>query len=308
MSAGGKPELLPAMLTPFDEAGRPDARRLRAYVDFLVERGADGLFALGTNGLFPLLETAEREALARAVVEAAAGRVPVVVHAGALTTAEAVRLACSAREAGASAVAAVTPYYYPCDEEALRDHFLAIGEAAGELPLYVYNIPSHARNEVTPALLRRLAAELPNLAGVKDSSRDFAHVQATLAAAAEVGRPLAVYVGTESHLLPALSLGATGAVSGVANVFPEALCAVLEAWRGGGPVEAAEAQRRLDRLRALLGEGPAVAPHYAALRLRGLDLGEPRRPLRPLTAGEAARLEARLREEGWLGGRTVVRA
>ncbi|MBX5465765.1 MAG: dihydrodipicolinate synthase family protein [Clostridia bacterium] len=303
MTGNGKaPELLPAMLTPFDAAGRPQTGRLRAYVDRLLEGGADGLFVSGSNGLFPLLEPGEREELARAVVEAAAGRVPVVVHAGAATTAEAVRLARAARAAGASAVAAVTPYYYPYDEEALRDHFLAVGEAADGLPFYVYNIPSHARNEVTPALLRRLVGELPNLAGVKDSSRDFAHVQAMLAAVSEASRPLALYVGTESHLLPALALGATGAVSGVANVFPEALRRVLDAWHAGRPVEAAEAQRRLDRLRVLLGEGPAVSTHYAALRLRGLDLGEPRRPLRPLAADEGRRLEDRLRAEGWLEG------
>ncbi|MDI3316241.1 MAG: dihydrodipicolinate synthase family protein [Bacillota bacterium] len=299
MSAAGKAELLPAMLTPFDEEGRVETRLLREYVDFLVGRGADGLFALGSNGLFPLLKAEERERAVAAVVEAA-GQIPVVAHVGAATTEEAVRLARAARRAGAAAVAAVTPYYYPYDEEALRDHFLAVSEAAGDLPVYLYTIPTHARNEVTPALLRRLAAELPNLAGVKDSSRDFAHVQATLSAAAEVGRPLAVFVGTESHLLAALTLGATGAVSGVANVFPEALRAVERAWHQGSPVEAVEAQRRLDRLRAILGEGPAISPHYAALRWRGLDLGRPPRPIRPLGSAEEARLRARLREEGWL--------
>ena len=102
---------------------------------------------------------------------AIAGRVPVAIHVGALATADAATLAAHAAAVGADAIASVPPFYYPYDDDELAAYYRAVAAAAPELPLYLYNLPSYCRNHVTPDLARRLRAELPTLAGVKESSR-----------------------------------------------------------------------------------------------------------------------------------------
>ncbi len=106
-----------AMVTPFTDDGRPSPRpRLRAYCDFLIDRGVSGLFAFGTTGEWPLLAESERTSGARIIVQQARGRVPVIAHVGAHDTAQVIRLAVGAREAGVDAVSLVSPPFFPLDD------------------------------------------------------------------------------------------------------------------------------------------------------------------------------------------------
>ena len=111
------------LLTPFDEQGKVHTTATRQLIEFLIERGIHGLFPGGTTGEGPLLTIQERRQLAETVVEAVDGRVPVIVHTGAITTAETLQLTQHAQAIGAQAAAMIPPYYYHHSDEALFRHF-----------------------------------------------------------------------------------------------------------------------------------------------------------------------------------------
>src|SRR5919202_653682 len=172
--------VVPPLVTPFaDEAAeRLDHGALAALCDFLIDAGVHGLYPCGTTGENALLTTAERTAVAETVVRAARGRVPVFVHVGAAGTAETVELARHAQEIGADGVGAITPYYYAYTDDDLRRHYVAAAEAAAPLPFYLYNLPSNARNRVSPSLAAELFRDVPNVVGIKDSSGDLEALRA----------------------------------------------------------------------------------------------------------------------------------
>lgn len=290
--------IFPAMFTPFTADGsRVDEAALRAHVDWLIDRGVHGLFVCGTNGEGPLLSTAEHSQVARAAAEQAHGRVPVLVQCGAMTTDGAVELLLNARAAGADGAAVVTPWYFAYDDESLYQHFRAVAAAAPEFPIFIYNIPANARNEVKPSLAARLTEAAPNIIGVKDSSKDLDKTDAFIAA---LGPSRPVFVGTDSQVLPALSMGAAGGVAGVANVFPEPMVGIYDAYQAGELGEARRLQYLVTSIRSVM-KGPGGMMLYKkALELRGVKAGGPRRPNRPVTPEEEARLRDGLTKLGVL--------
>lgn len=288
--------VIPAVLTPFDAQGEVSAPRLHAYVQWLISHGVHGLFPCGTNGEGPSMTLAQRRLVLETVLSAAAGRVPVVPMTGCISTAESIALTRHAREAGAAGAAVVTPWYFPLDDAALFAHFAAVAEAVPGFDLYLYNIPGNAKNAITPDLAARLVAAYPQFQGVKDSSKSFETLQAFIAALP--GRT--VIVGTDAMLCDALQVGAAGVVSAVANVFPEAMVAIYDAWQTGNLEAARQGQVRANDLRDALKIGPYIHPYKLALRLRGIDLGGMRPPLRHCTAEEAQRSQAALAALGVL--------
>jgi 4-hydroxy-tetrahydrodipicolinate synthase len=159
-----------AMVTPFtDDGAAVSEARLRAYCDFLIERGIRGLFVFGTTGEWTLLAEAERTDGARILAQQARKRVPVIVHAGAHATAQAVRLAMGAREAGADAVSLISPPFFPLDDDALFNHFTTVARAVTGFPVFLYNIPKFAGNDLSPALILRVAKQADNVIGLKYS-------------------------------------------------------------------------------------------------------------------------------------------
>lgn len=290
--------ILPAVLTPFTADGSAvDLEAFRRLVEWLIQKGVHGLFVCGTNGEGPLLTNAERRQVTEAAVTQAAGRVPVLAQTGALTTREAVELTRHAQEAGADGAAVVTPWYFAWDDAALFEHYSTVAAAVPDFPIYLYNIPGNTRNEIKPALAARLARAHANIAGVKDSSKDLNRTEEFIAALSPEHR---VFVGTDSLIVPALSIGAAGGVAGVGNVFPEVMVRMYESYLAGDQEEARRLQFLTARLRDAM-KGPAgVMLYKRILEVRGLPMGGPRRPARPVTADEEARAVGALQELGVL--------
>ncbi|MDK2925377.1 MAG: hypothetical protein PWQ41_1151 [Bacillota bacterium] len=285
--------IIVAMLTPYKEGGEVNVPALKEYVDFLISRGVHGLFPTGTNGEGPALTLEERKLVIKTVVEQAAGRVPVIAHTGAITTAETIELTRYARAAGAQAAAVVSPYYFPHDEPALEAHFIAVAEAVPDFPLYLYNIPGNAKNDLKPAFVARLRQRAQNIVGIKDSSKDLTRLEEYIAA---LGPNFTTIVGTDTLILPALVMGAQGVVSAVANVFPEPCVALYRAWEEGSLDEARTLQYHINRIRTVLKAGPYITPYRAALSMRGLPFAGVRPPFRALSASEEENLKKNLRE------------
>jgi dihydrodipicolinate synthase/N-acetylneuraminate lyase len=269
--------VLAAAVTPLqDEGAALDEEAFGAYADFLVAGGLDGILALGTTGEGILLTVEERRSVARLFLDAIAGRIQVAVHCGAQTTADTVRLAQDAAEAGAAAVAVIGPPYYPFDDESLVRHFVAAAAACAPLPFYLYEFRVRTGYSLSVSAIGRIRDEAPNLAGLKVSNSAFEDVQPFLI------EGLDLFVGSEPLILDGLDGGAAGAVSGLAAVFPEAVARLVRERSGD-----------VGELRSGLERFPFQAAVKHALGQRGVPVRDDvRAPLRPLSAEERAELDA----------------
>ena len=272
---------LAASVTPLRASGSAlDDDAFGPLVDFFVEAGLDGILALGTAGEGVLLEERERRLVADLFLQAADNRLQVAVQCGAQTTAETVALSAHAAEVGADAVVVIGPPYFPLDERAQYAHFLAAALACAPLPFYVYEFESTSGYAVVPAVLERLRAEAPNLAGLKVSDTPFERFSRYLLP------NLDIFVGPEALIHEGLAAGAVGAVSALASAFPRDVAAVIRE-------PTAEGAARLAELRAFVERFPRQAALKHLLGRQGLPVREDvRAPLRGLTVEEREELDA----------------
>lgn len=269
----------PAMATPLLADGTTvDTAVIPQLVNFLLGAGVAGLFAGGTTGEGILLAAAERRQLHEATVRAADGRVPVIVHVGANQMGTAVALARHAAEIGADAMAAVTPWFYGMPDEALAEYYHIIAQAAPQTPLLLYDIPHMAGNGISPALLARLAAELPTFAGMKCSRPDAQMIRQLLDTMPDDGIFLA---GNEAIALGSLAMGADGLITGLSTAVPEPFVALLRAFAGGNLAEAQHWHKIINQMLAVLPAGRRIGAIKQILAERGIAVGTavPPRPM-----------------------------
>lgn len=283
--------ILPPTITAFDDDESVNYEATVAHAQFVVERGCHGVVPLGTNGEFPLLTGTERENVIEAVVDAI-DSVPVVPGVGAPSTRETVSLATHAESVGADGVMVVTPYYYPLDGQAVLDHYRTVTDAV-DIPVYVYHVPSKAGNRLSLETVAKLA-ELDGIAGLKDSSKDVPWLGQVI----DSHPGLTVLAGSDSLVSPGLDLGCRGAVSAVANVFPELVVELYEAHANGSRRDARDRQSRIYRVRRALKQGPYMAGVKTALSLRDVEftVGPLRSPLRRMDETERRALRTELQE------------
>jgi len=249
------PELtfVAALFTPFDENGRVDHEALRGHVRFLFDQGMDAVMPCGTTGEGALLEEEEAAGIVEATVEAADGRM-VIAHVGRPGTDSTIRLGRRAMEAGATAISAVVPYYYPLTPEQTLRHYRSLLDALPDIPLFAYTIPERTGNSLERETLEALAED--GLAGLKDSTKSFDLHLEYLAAAK--GHDLQVMMGSDAMLLDALRAGAAGSVSALANLRPDLLIRLKRGFLEGRGDENERVQREIAVLRSSLSEGPAL--------------------------------------------------
>jgi 4-hydroxy-tetrahydrodipicolinate synthase len=295
-AAEARPRLagvIAAMLTPMADGGaRLDPEAAGRLAEWLVDTGVHGLYIAGTTGEGLYLSADEHQELVRAVVKAARD-VPVVAHVGALTTAQAVVLARQAVRADATAVATIPPPYYSLNREELFAHFSAIAAAAEPLPLYLYNIPSHARNELPPTFVAACGRALPNVRGIKDSSGAPGRIPELVKT---LGPGFDVVCGNDDKILHAFQVGAAGIVASGASVFPELYLGLHAAWKGGRLADAQAAQARIVAMQHALGNGARLGWYKYVLALRGVPVGGVRPPLMDASPVEQEGIRRRLRE------------
>ncbi|WP_374689139.1 dihydrodipicolinate synthase family protein [Promineifilum sp.] len=267
--AGG---VSPAMATPLvPETYTVNPAGVLPLADFLIDAGVKGLFVGGTTGEGTQLDADQRQALHEAAVAAAAGRVPVLLHVGAQRTDVAVALARHAATLQPAAIVAMTPTFYTLSDDALARYYHTIAEAAPDIPLFLYDIPQFAVNGIGPALLARLARELPSLAGMKTSRVDIQFVRQLIDA---MPRDRILLAGNESAALGSLALGADGLISGLSTAIPEPFVALTRAAAAGRLAEARDWQRCINQLLALLA-GARLGGIKAILNQRDIEVGPP---------------------------------
>ena len=269
--------LLAAAVTPLRDGGNAlDEGAIAPLVAFLEQGGVNGVFCCGTTGEGVLLTHDERVRAAAAFRAACTGTL--IVHCGAQTTADTAALAAGAAELGADGVAVIAPPYYPLSEDDLVDHFAAAARACDPVPFYLYAFTARSGYPLTAEVIRRVAEQAGNVAGLKVSESPYDAVAPYLALG------LRTYVGQEPLLPRALADGAYGSVSGIASAFPEEVRRVVDE-----PDEAGAG--RLTALRDALGTTTFIPALKWVLRHRGVPLQpDVRAPLRPVSDELAARL------------------
>jgi 4-hydroxy-tetrahydrodipicolinate synthase len=285
--------IIPPAVTPMTVDEEIDLPRLRATLDRLLAARVHGLFVLGTTGEFYALDPAEKQTIIAETVALAAKRVPVIAGTGAVTTRESVRLTKLAEREGADAVAVITPFFLNPTQPELFDHYRRIAEST-RLPVLLYSNPRMTGGvRLEPETVIRLS-EVPNIAGLKDSTGDFAALIEIIRGAKS---GFVVFQGWDTLIEPALANGAVGAVPSMSNIVPELAVSIYENHRRGDQAAAQAAQARFSKLRlAMVGTAPGAVK--VAMGLAGVPVGPSRSPIGPPTAEQKRAMQAVLKEIG----------
>jgi len=289
----GRPfgRVLTAMVTPFDADGRLDLAKAEELASHLVELGNDGLVVNGTTGEGPTTSDEEKSELIRAVVGAVGDRATVVAGAGTYDTAHSIHLARQAEKAGAHGLLLVTPYYSRPPQSGLVLHFTAVADATN-LPVMLYDIPPRSVIPIDVETLQRLS-EHPRIVAVKDARNDLRVGTEVLATTT-----LAYYSGDDPVNLPWLSVGAVGFVSVIGHVVANRLREMLDAYEAGDVDRARNLHYATIPVIRAMGRVGGVIFAKSAMRLRGIDVGDPRLPLPPATEEQVAAVEGDLLAAG----------
>jgi 4-hydroxy-tetrahydrodipicolinate synthase len=288
---------LVAMVTPFRN-GRIDDAKVRELVDFHVRHGTDAIIPCGTTGESPTLSHDEHKRMVELVVEAAAGRIPVVAGTGSNSTAEAIDLTQHAERAGASGALVVNPYYNKPTQQGLYQHFRTLAEATA-LPILVYNIQSRTAVNVETDTLARLARDCRNIVGVKEASGSLDQMSQVILACPPA---FSVLSGDDNITLPLLAIGGRGVISVIANIVPRETSEMVHAALDGDWKRARELHYKLFPLaRAAFLETNPI-PIKEAMAMAGMIEPEFRLPMCRMGDANREKLRAILRTYGLVGG------
>jgi 4-hydroxy-2-oxoglutarate aldolase len=271
-----------------------DVETLSRHIGRLRERGIANFVALGSNGEAVHLDEGERRTVISAIRESAGERAQILAGAGALSTRETITLCRLAAQAGADLALVIPPGHFRSQmtTAALRAHYLAVADAS-PLPVVLYNMPGNTAGVDLDAETAILLSSHPNIVGMKDSGGDLAKL-AQIAANADPG--FQMLAGSAGFLLPALAVGATGAIAALANIAPDECLQLFALWQEGRLVEARSLQARLVPLNTAVTAGYGVPGLKVALQLVAQYGGHPRRPLLPLSEVAQRHLHTLLRE------------
>jgi 4-hydroxy-tetrahydrodipicolinate synthase len=268
--------VITAMVTPFDDDGALDLEAAVELARWLAAHGSDGLVLSGSTGESSVLTDEEKVGLWRAV--AAAVTIPVIAGTGSNDTEHSVRLTELAAATGIDGVLVVTPYYNRPSQSGIYEHFRLVAEAAGGLPVILYDIPARTGRRIAAPTLLRLAHDVPSIVALKDAAGDPVGT-AHLAARAPSG--FEIYSGDDVMTLPLLAIGAIGAISVASHWIGPQLKAVIEAFLRGDLAEAIDGNAKLlDAMDFQSSEDyPNPLPAKAICRAMGLRVGQCRLPM-----------------------------
>ena len=277
------------LATPFTPGGRAiDTEALRRLVDWQIESGSHGLIPLGSTGEFLSVSDAERTQVVETVVEAANGRVPVLIGTADEWTDKAVRYSQEAQAIGADGLMIISPYYSSPTEDELFEHFRRISDAVS-IPIMVYNNPNTANVDLRPEFVARLGT-LENVRYIKESSGDISRVREIH----RISDSVSVFAGY--HPFESLAAGAKGYVSVIGNFLPAESAAVCNLMDAGRHDEALQLYNRMIPLLNAIAGDKYVSATKCAMAAVGMPIGDPRPPRLTLPDADAARLRKLIEE------------
>lgn len=274
-------------VTPFDDNENVDIPLFKKQVERLVATGSHGIAPLGSTGVMPYLNDAEKESITEATMQQVAGRVPTLVGVSNLTTDKTVYHAQFAEKAGAAAVMIIPMSYWKLTDDEIVKHYDAVASKIS-IPIMAYNNPATGGVDMSSVLLKRLL-EIPNVTMIKESSGD---VQRMHYLRKELGEDVAFFNGSNPLALAAFSAGATGWCTAAPNLIPELNSALYHAIQAND-LEKAQSifYKQFDLLKFIVAKG-LPRSIKAGLDLLGVGGGGFKSPLKPLNEHEIAELDS----------------
>jgi 4-hydroxy-tetrahydrodipicolinate synthase len=283
-----------ALVTPFHPDGSVDYPTLRKLIDWHIAEGTDCIGVVGTTGESPTVSVEEHCEIIRVAVEQAAKRVPIMAGCGANSTAEAIELAKFARGVGADCQLQVVPYYNKPTQEGQYQHFKAIAEATGDLPIVLYNVPGRTVADMALDTVLRLA-EVPGIVGIKEATGNIERAQWLIR---ETPENFAIYSGDDPTAVALMLCGGQGNVSVTANIAPRLMHELCVAAIAGDARKAMDIQLRLLPVhKNLFVEANPIPLKWAMARM-GLCGETMRLPLTPMTRSLEPVVEGALKASG----------
>lgn len=264
------------IITPIDADERIDEQKTREHVDYVIEGGMHGILIFGSNGEFYMVEEPEMERGLKIMVDQAAGRVPVYFGIGAIRTKTCIRLAKMAAANGAAGISILQPMYLKPTEEELFRHFQAIAAAVADTPVLLYNNPGRVGYTMSGNLVERLAHEVENIVGMKDTSGDITQTAEFIRRTRDVG--FKVFGGKDTLLYASMCHGAVGGVCTSGNFMPELIADVYNKYVQGDLEGSLEAQFKLNPVRLSMDAASFPVASKDMANLRGRQIGLPYAP------------------------------
>lgn len=267
--------IITAMVTPFDQNQALNSKGTKQLVNKLIEAGVSGIFILGTNGEFHLLTNDEKVAFAKIVIDEVNKRVPVYVGTGGNSTREVIELSKKMEALGADALSVITPYFLVPSQNEVIQHYKAIAETV-KIPIIIYNIPKNTGMNLEPETVLELA-KVENIIAIKDSSGKLENIEKYI----QITRneDFSVLSGSDSLILNALKIGATGAIAATSNLITDIDVSIYEKFLKGDIVGAEKAQQEIEVLRAVLKLGTVPSILKKAVEMSGISVGPARLPV-----------------------------
>ena len=281
-----------ALVTPFKN-DQVDESALRNHVKNQIEGGIDGLVPCGTTGESATLTHEEHDRVVEIVIEASAGKVPVIAGAGSNSTKETIMLTSHAEKAGADAALLISPYYNKPTPDGVFAHYKAVSEST-DLPLIIYNVPGRTSLNMLPDLVARIS-ELKNIVGVKEATGDLNQVSDVIEYSK---KDFCILSGDDATTLPQMAIGAHGTISVTSNLVPGEMSAMCKAMNEGNFEEAKKLHYKIQALNRVMFIETNPIPVKTALAMMGVMEEEFRLPLVGMTKTNRDKVEQALKAYG----------
>jgi 4-hydroxy-tetrahydrodipicolinate synthase len=273
------------VVTPFKD-GALDLDGLADLLEWQIESGSHGVSVQGTTGEPSSLTLDERKQVIKVAAEIVNKRVPFVAGSASTNHAESIELSRYAQDVGADALLFISPYYCRPSQEGIYQHFDALSKCV-DVPVILYNIPGRTAVNIEIDTVARLKDANDNIIGVKESNKDFEHINRLLH---RMGRDFLVYSGIELLCYPIIAIGGAGFVSATGNLMPAKVASLYNLVQAGKWQEAQDLHYAMMTLNDAIFMEINPVPVKTALGMMGKISPEVRLPLSPLSEGNREKL------------------
>ncbi|HFI0936418.1 TPA: dihydrodipicolinate synthase family protein [Streptococcus suis] len=287
--------IIPAFYACYDEAGDISSERVKALVQYFIDKGVQGLYVNGSSGECIYQSVADRKQILEAVMEVAKGKLTIINHVACNNLKDSVELARHSEELGVDAIAAIPPIYFRLPEYSIAAYWNGISAAAPNTDFIIYNIPQLAGVSLTPSLYKEVLKN-PRVVGVKNSSMPVQDIDTFVTLG---GEDYVVFNGPDEQFLGGRLMGAKGGIGGTYGAMPELFLRLNQLIADKDLETARQLQATINTIigKLVSGHGHMYAVIKEVIRINdGLDIGSVREPLTALTeadliiAQEAAQL------------------
>ncbi|HEY0196901.1 MAG TPA: 4-hydroxy-tetrahydrodipicolinate synthase [Methanobacterium sp.] len=285
-----------AMVTPFNSEDEVNQVGMRENINYLIDRGVEGVLAAGTTGESATITHVEQRKMMDILVDEVAGKVKTIAGAGSNSSKESLGLVKYAENAGADAALVITPYYNKPQPHGLYEHYKLLTDST-DIPIIVYNVPSRTGTDIDVETIGKVS-QLDNIIGIKEANPDLDKVSQIQKKLEELGNrdDFRIISGNDNLTLPMISLGAKGVISVVANVDPERMSQMVRYALQGDYAKALELHYELYHLMKVLFIESNPVPTKESLNLMGRPAGPVRMPLGPLKEESKEKLKKVLQD------------